>query len=523
MIRQEGDKWVLYSKDGSKKLGEFDSKKEAEDREAEIERIKHSKENESMDVVEWLASRAPSEVQSVILSKEKYDAETARVWCKEHGFKTGDVEETEDAFVYPQIEMSEFVAGSTRTIEIKDGIQAVVGRKKGAAFAQLVLYRGEGFSRHGGGKFAKDIVARGEWFHPVSKKKVYFDDARINRLIKQTSRYIANGNRIPFPDGHSFKAADNLGYWTGPFIDRGDRMFGVVEPRGKDVADKLATGKIDQVSAWIDFDWVDTKGNYYPEVITHVCATSYPVLTGQRDFVKLSAVESDGGPISGFLPIVPVEGTDGKGATTMKFAKIAKSLGLDIEGKDEAEVLSMIESATEAKFKVIDDGKKANEALSAIGAELKSRGLRLDGVKVVEETKVDSTIKDEDDAEKRALKEHLARVDLELAKAKVDKAVAFARKAVAEGRIPPSVAEKVEKLCLIGDRAEFVALSADKSEVVKTREDAFSLFRDIVAELPAFGRGLSTVTKGQKKSENDEAREYGVAVSRRLQGNSEKK
>jgi hypothetical protein len=43
MIKQVGEKWILYSKDGSKKLGEFDSKKEAEDREKEIIRIKNMK------------------------------------------------------------------------------------------------------------------------------------------------------------------------------------------------------------------------------------------------------------------------------------------------------------------------------------------------------------------------------------------------------------------------------------------------------------------------------------------------
>lgn len=44
VIRKEGDKFILYSKDGSKKLGEFDSKGAAEAREKEIEKMKHIKE-----------------------------------------------------------------------------------------------------------------------------------------------------------------------------------------------------------------------------------------------------------------------------------------------------------------------------------------------------------------------------------------------------------------------------------------------------------------------------------------------
>ena len=40
MIRREGDKWVIYSEDGSKKLGEYDSEAEARKRLAEIEMFK---------------------------------------------------------------------------------------------------------------------------------------------------------------------------------------------------------------------------------------------------------------------------------------------------------------------------------------------------------------------------------------------------------------------------------------------------------------------------------------------------
>jgi len=50
MIRQEGGKWLLYSKDGKKKLGEFSSKKEAEDREREVNYFKHAKAEISLTI-----------------------------------------------------------------------------------------------------------------------------------------------------------------------------------------------------------------------------------------------------------------------------------------------------------------------------------------------------------------------------------------------------------------------------------------------------------------------------------------
>lgn len=40
-IRHEGGKWVLYSKDGSKKLGSYDSKEGALNRERQIQYFKH--------------------------------------------------------------------------------------------------------------------------------------------------------------------------------------------------------------------------------------------------------------------------------------------------------------------------------------------------------------------------------------------------------------------------------------------------------------------------------------------------
>ncbi len=43
IIRKEGNKWVLYSHDGKKKLGEYNSKKEAVTRLRQVEYFKHHK------------------------------------------------------------------------------------------------------------------------------------------------------------------------------------------------------------------------------------------------------------------------------------------------------------------------------------------------------------------------------------------------------------------------------------------------------------------------------------------------
>lgn len=43
MIKKINNKFILFSIDGNKKLGEFTTKAEAEEREKEIERIKRAK------------------------------------------------------------------------------------------------------------------------------------------------------------------------------------------------------------------------------------------------------------------------------------------------------------------------------------------------------------------------------------------------------------------------------------------------------------------------------------------------
>lgn len=47
MIRKEGSKYILYSQDGSKRLGEFNSQAEAENRERVINYFKSKKESSS--------------------------------------------------------------------------------------------------------------------------------------------------------------------------------------------------------------------------------------------------------------------------------------------------------------------------------------------------------------------------------------------------------------------------------------------------------------------------------------------
>ena len=72
-------------------------------------------------------------VQTVICSKERFETkEEANAWIREHDFKigAGAPDETSTSWRYRQREPSEFQDGTFRTIELTDGVSAVVGRLK---------------------------------------------------------------------------------------------------------------------------------------------------------------------------------------------------------------------------------------------------------------------------------------------------------------------------------------------------------------------------------------------------------
>src|SRR3990172_13001177 len=70
-------------------------------------------------------------VQTVILSKERFSSvEEAEKWITSHEFKNKGVDETEDSYRFRQRDPGDFVYSSFRTINITDGVKAVIGHLK---------------------------------------------------------------------------------------------------------------------------------------------------------------------------------------------------------------------------------------------------------------------------------------------------------------------------------------------------------------------------------------------------------
>jgi hypothetical protein len=87
-------------------------------------------ENKNNQIGRVKAEDDGTQIQTLIFDKEKFTLDEARQWCDEHEFKSDGVDETESSYRFRQRDPDDFMDDSLRTIEIDDGIKAVVGRLK---------------------------------------------------------------------------------------------------------------------------------------------------------------------------------------------------------------------------------------------------------------------------------------------------------------------------------------------------------------------------------------------------------
>lgn len=70
----------------------------------------------------------PTTVQTIIFDKETFDATKAKEWLANNDFKNPGVDETQESMRYRQRDPGDFKENSFRTIEIAEGIKAVIGK-----------------------------------------------------------------------------------------------------------------------------------------------------------------------------------------------------------------------------------------------------------------------------------------------------------------------------------------------------------------------------------------------------------
>ncbi len=76
------------------------------------------------------SDQAATTIQTLIFDKERFTRRQAEAWADDHDMSSGKVDETGESFRLRQREPSVFVDGSFRTITLRAGVQAVIGRPR---------------------------------------------------------------------------------------------------------------------------------------------------------------------------------------------------------------------------------------------------------------------------------------------------------------------------------------------------------------------------------------------------------
>lgn len=214
-------------------------------------------------------------------------------------------------------------------------------------------------------KFVKDLIRVGEYTN--GGERIRITQEHLDEWVEAGAKFIAAGNDIPVPDGHTDEATANRGY-AREFFREGDTLYAIIEMIGEDAIKTAARSK---VSIKTDVNYTDGKGNKYPNLITHIALTNAPVVPDQRGFVPIAA--SIGGKQTRARLFRLALSTETNHMEALN--KIAAMLGVDgIESLDEAALVEAIAKSIEAmKGMSKDADKKADEmeaALTALKASL---------------------------------------------------------------------------------------------------------------------------------------------------------
>lgn len=222
-------------------------------------------------------------------------------------------------------------------------------------------------------RFEKEVLYTGRFRHPSTGNIHEFSRSDLEHIARQSNTLSSNGISIPFPDGHVFDSRSNLGFWTSFEVrDSVSRpgahgLFAIAHvPLASDI-EKIGN-TITEVSVMLEqevrlTDGTDLEG----PVCTHVCATNYPVIPGQGNFV--ATLSRDEGNIN-FVQLsreVMATGGDRK----MDLIKVlAAALGLNPEASPESIGLA-VKGVVEEREKL---KTKNAELLAAVNAETSGSG-----------------------------------------------------------------------------------------------------------------------------------------------------
>jgi hypothetical protein len=158
-----------------------------------------------------------------------------------------------------------------------------------------------------GCRFCKDVIASGNYQHPIHGWSLDVDGKRMDSWVKSFEAMTKDGIKVPIYADHKPSTITHLGYLSG--LCRGGpealkkypelaklpadkaplnpkRLYAIHE--FKDEASAALAKGVGQVSVLIDKDMKGGNGKKYGEAIRHVAVTPEPVVAGQDGFMRLA-------------------------------------------------------------------------------------------------------------------------------------------------------------------------------------------------------------------------------------------
>jgi hypothetical protein len=135
-------------------------------------------------------------------------------------------------------------------------------------------------------RFKKELITTGTWERPGAALVMDVTQERMDEWVRKFYEMKTAGIKVPFPYDHSYDPRENAGFVT-ELKREGESLYAVIEvPREEDA--KLMGTVIQDVSISVNPNFVDGTGRKWGEVIEHVAATNYPVVSGQGNFVEMA-------------------------------------------------------------------------------------------------------------------------------------------------------------------------------------------------------------------------------------------
>jgi hypothetical protein len=108
----------------------------------------------------------------------------------------------------------------------------------------------------------------------------------LKNLAENSNNFLSRGGKIYIPNRHQADPLSNAG-WVENFFVEDNKLYAVLSITEPDVLEKVLRGTIQDVSIRLSLDYVDSYGNYYDKVITHVALTLEPRIPGQAPFIQM--------------------------------------------------------------------------------------------------------------------------------------------------------------------------------------------------------------------------------------------